>query len=240
MELTIVPDEIAGALTPYPGDQEYEALRKNPDLFAYRQRSAARDEEVLLLPLFAESELPAGAALSRLPTGDYRRALGTLIDIRLPELLEPLGLERRRFGLERVKRSEDLIEVALNHARIPRPDALGGITKHLRTSFRLRTEYVRGRGSLLPMAIEFGVASVVERPLADIVASSIPIEGLRATRDGEIGLHRARRSRVCSGRDRGGHRRVATVGDDADSLLRGYASPACGWAPESVRRVPTF
>ena len=188
VELHFSGEEFEGALIPYPGDEEYHDLRDARGVFVYRQRSTDPDEEVLVLPLSTDAVIPTGVELSALPIARFRRALGVLIERRLPDVLpESLALERRRFAIERLKRDEDLVELALDRASVPRPPGLSGVSKHMRTRFQLRTEYVRGRGSLLLLTIQFGVAFVLDQSMSDLITSGVRVEGLRATRSNDVG-----------------------------------------------------
>ncbi len=188
VEVQLASKEFPGALVPYPGDTEFRDLASGPDIFVYRLRGMPHGQNVLVVPLSSATTLPGGAQLTQLPVARFRPAICSLIERHLPRLLpEGLGLVSKRFSLERVKRNEDLLELALRRASIPRPTSLLGVSKHMRTRMQLRTEFIRGRGPGLVMTIQFSVASAVDGSLANLVDRGVHVDGLRTSYEEEVG-----------------------------------------------------
>lgn len=148
-------------------------LRQRAELFVYREASAPIDEQLFVIPM--AGDLPDA---QQLICKQKLRVLAALIEHRLPALFPRLQLRRTKFGLERIRRSDDLIDLALRRAGLKRPLMLNDFHKHHRTQFQVRREFVAGKGSLLLMTVEFRREFDVHGTAADLLSQGFRLDGI--------------------------------------------------------------
>jgi hypothetical protein len=162
-------------VAPYTDEEAFAALRSRSDVFPYRLTHAHPDEQVLIVPL------TEGAHVSELETTfickQQLRLLARLIQQRLPDLIPKLQLRHSRFGLERVRTAEDLIDVAMQRAGLQRPAQLARLHKFHRTVFSIRSEFMPGLGSFLAMTIEFRREFQISGPASDLLDQGLDLHG---------------------------------------------------------------
>ena len=164
-------------VVPYLDENAFSEMRSRRDVFCYRRAKAPPEKQVLLVPLTNSAEaVPEETFVCK----KELRLLARLIQERLPELLPQLELRRARFGLERVRTGDDLIEAAMQRAGLARPSKLARLHKFHRTVFSVRHEFMPGRGSLLVMTIEFRREFEVSGAARDLLAGGLKLEGTNA------------------------------------------------------------
>ena len=183
VEIRVAAPDLGVLVGAYDADA-FDRLRERADLFAYRDTREPTSRQVVVVPLGGELDL-AGFAAERVPIARHRRMYVRLLERRLPDALPELKLRLRRFGLERIRATEDLVAHAFRDAGLARPASLQRLRKHHRTQLIPRTEFVRGRGSLLLVALQFDTKFVIDGTAADLIADGADIRGLHAIRDGE-------------------------------------------------------
>jgi hypothetical protein len=183
-----VEHDFPAAMMPYD-DASFEALRERTDVFAYRQKREALDRQVLAIPLLTGT-LPGLPGYDQLETKRNLIVLSRLLERRLPDLVPKLGLQRVRFGLERVRRSEDLCDEILRRAKLARPSVLEPVRIYHRTRLHVRQEFLPGYGPLIALAIEFQHAYELVGTAADLLARGANLKdlGLFALGDDEAFL----------------------------------------------------
>jgi hypothetical protein len=175
VEVSCASPEFSGTLVPYD-DEVFKALKARDDLFAYRNRSLPAERQILVIPLLDDVQLE-GASFELIPIADYPLAIARLVEYRLPDLLPKLQLRRTRWGLERIRREDDLVSAAFRRINQKRPSKTAGMHRFHRTVFRVRHEQVAGDGALI-MTIEFRRRQEVTPPVADLVAQGFDLSGL--------------------------------------------------------------
>jgi hypothetical protein len=180
--VTSAPD-VNVLIGPYDID-DFDRLQKRADLFTYRDTREPTTRQAIVVPLGGQVDL-AGFGSERVPVARHRRLYVALLKARLADALPELKLRVRRFGLERVRETEDLVAQAFRHAGIARLASLRRLRKHHRTQLVPRTEFVRGRGSLILIALQFDTRFLIDGTAADLIADGADIRGLHAMRDGE-------------------------------------------------------
>ena len=176
IEIRFAAQDFTGALIPYESDDAFHALRKRTDLLAYRRRGRPEDPQVLVVPTTNApcEEITFGP----LPVKDNLRALARFIEDRLVDLLPKFELRRTRWGVDRIRRKDDLLDAAFGHMRRPRPDRLAGFHKFHRTTFRVRHEHLPGRGGLLVLTVEFQRHQEIEPTIAELAGRGFNLNGL--------------------------------------------------------------
>ena len=161
-------------------DEDFESLSTRDDIFVQRMPHAPVEEQLVVVPLVAAS-LEGLPEPRLLVCKQHLRLLAALIEHRLPSLLPRLELRRARFGLQRVRTSDDLVSIALSRGGLQRPANVEGFHKYHRTEFSVRHEFMPGRGSFLVLTIElrreFEIA-VSARALCD---RNLRLDGLRVS-----------------------------------------------------------
>lgn len=176
VEIRLAAPEFVGAHLPYQSDDAFRELRKRPDLLSYRHRGKPDGSSVLVVPRSeptADCTIPFGP----LPVREHLRALARFIEDRLVELLPKFELCRTRWGVERIRRKDDLLNAAFKQVRSARPPRLAGIHKFHRTVFRVRHEHVAGRGSLL-LTVEFRRHQEIEPTIGELIDRGFDLRGL--------------------------------------------------------------
>lgn len=171
-----VEHEFFAAFLPYD-DASFDALRERADVFAYRQKREALDRQVLAIPLLTGT-LAGLPAYEQLEAKRNLIVLSRLLERRLPDLVPKLGLQRVRFGLERVRRSEDLCDEILRRAKLSRPAVLEQVRIHHRTRLHVRQEFLPGYGPLIALAVEFQHAYELAGTAADLLARGANLKDL--------------------------------------------------------------
>ncbi len=177
IEIIFSAAEFTGALRPYESDKAFRALRERDDLLSYRHRGRPDDSQVLVVPTTSP---PSDMTIefSQFPVKENLRALARFIEDRLVELLPKFELRRTRWGVERVRRRDDLLDAAFKQLRLERPDRLAGFHKFHRTAFRVRHEHLPGRGGLLVLTVEFRRHQEVEASIAELTQRGFDLRGL--------------------------------------------------------------
>lgn len=175
IEIHFASQTFSGALLPYESDDAFRDLRSHPDLFAYRRRSS-RDSQVLVVP--RTNALVEGISFGPMPVMGNLRALARLIEDQLVNLLPKLALHRTRWGVERIRAGDDLLDAAFKQLRKQRPNQLAGMHKSHRTAFRVRHEYLPGRGEILIMTVEFRQHCEIKPSIAELVDRGLDLRGL--------------------------------------------------------------
>jgi hypothetical protein len=186
VELRVAASEFLGALHPYGGDEAFRALRQRADLLSYRQRGRPEEAQVLVVPA-TNPPADIGIAFSRLPVIEHLGAVAHFAKERLVDLLPRLELQRTRWGAERIRRKDDLIDAAFRRLGLTRPDRLAGLHRFHRTAFRVRREHMPNRGGFLAMTIEFRRHQELEPTIAELAARRFDLHGLEVfgtTEDG--------------------------------------------------------
>jgi hypothetical protein len=177
IEINLAKPEFVGALLAYGDDDAFRTLKERQDVFAYRQRGRAPEEEVLVLPLVDAPRIK-DCSFGSLPARAHLPAIAHLIEKRLVDLLPKLELRRGRWGLERIRRTDDLLDQAFKQIRERRPDELAGFHQFHRTLFRVRVEYIAGRAPALMLTVEFRRHQEVTPTLAQLVERGFELAGL--------------------------------------------------------------
>lgn len=177
IEIRFASPDFTGALRPYDSDDAFHALRKRTDVLVYRHRGRPDDSQVLVVPT---TNPPADATIvvTSLPVKDHLRALAHFIEDRLVEGLPKFELRRTRWGVERIRRKDDLLDAAFQQLRRPRPGALAGIHKYHRTAFRVRLEHMPGRGASLVLTVEFRRHQEIEPSIGELTKRGFDLRGL--------------------------------------------------------------
>ena len=176
IEIRFAAQDFTGAVLPYESDDAFHTLRKRTDLLAYRHRGRPEDSQVLVVPTTNApcEEITFGP----LPVKDNLRALARFIEDRLVDLLPKFELRRTRWGVERIRRKDDLLDEGFRHLRRLRPDRLAGFHKFHRTTFRVRHEHLPGRGGLLVLTVEFQRHQEIEPTIAELAGRGFNLNGL--------------------------------------------------------------
>lgn len=162
------------SVVPYVGDDDFAKLKSRPDIFCYRRANVPPEQQVVLVPLVDST---AKASEETFVCKQQLRLLARLVQQRLPDLLPQLELRRGRFGLERVRTADDLIDAALRRAGLKRPPKLAQLHKFHRTVFSVRHEFMPGRGSFLAMTVEFRREVEVSGTARDLLERGLSLEG---------------------------------------------------------------
>ena len=170
-------DQFRAAVTPYIDEMAFASAQSRPDAFVYRRSRVPQHEQILTIPLSDEPERAQQDATVFI-CKQQLRVLSTLIQQRLPDLVPQLNLRRTKFGLERIRTSDDLIDAALQKAGLRRPPELEPLHKHHRTVFRVRHEFMPGRGSFLAMTVEFRREFEIEGTARDLLARGLDLSGM--------------------------------------------------------------
>ncbi len=176
VEIHFAASEFIGTRRPYGNDDIFHALSARSDILVYRHRGN-HDAQVLVVPA-TDPPTDETRGFGPLPVKENLRALAHFIEDRLVDLLPKFELRRTRWGMERIRRKEDLLDAAFQHLRRLRPDRLAGIHKFHRTAFRVRHEYIPGRGSALVMTVEFRRHQEIEPTIAELTKRDFDLRGL--------------------------------------------------------------
>lgn len=177
MVIEVEQERFRASVAQYVDDEEFAALRARADIFVYRRANVPPEEQVLVLPLTEGVPSDADAEMSFV-CKQHLRLLARLVQDRLPELLPQLELRRTRFGLERIRKADDLIDAASRRAGLERPPVLAPLHKYHRTVFSVRHEFMPGRGSFLAMTVEFRRAFEIAGTAADLLRLGLDLVGL--------------------------------------------------------------
>lgn len=177
IEIAVSQTEFRGAIVPYKDDDAFDYLKANPDIFAYRNRSLPPDCQVLLIPQKDNINLQ-GVNFGALPVSEYLFAVARFIEYRIPDLLPKLKLRRTRWGLERVRREDDLVSAAFKRINRERPNKLAGLHRFHRTVFRVRTEQFKGGKYPLILTVEFRRRQEITPTVAELVVRGFDLSGL--------------------------------------------------------------
>lgn len=177
IEIRFAAPEFIGALRPYESDDAFHGLRKRADLLCYRRRGRPGDSQVLVIP---KTNPPTDETIpfEPMPVRENLRALAYFIEDRLVELLPKFELRRTRWGVERIRRKDDLLDAAFKQLRRARPERLAGIHKFHRTAFRVRHEHLPGHGGLLVLTVEFRRHQEIEATIAELTQRGFELRGL--------------------------------------------------------------
>lgn len=177
IEIQFAATEFIGSLQPYVNDQAFSTLRERSDVLVYRHRGRPSDSQVLVVPTRDPTENET-LRFGPLPVGANVRALARFVEDRLVGLLPKLELRRTRWGVERIRRQDDLLDAAFQHLRRVRPDRLAGIHKFHRTAFRVRQEHIPGRGGSLVLTVEFRRHQEIEPTIGELSERGFDLRGL--------------------------------------------------------------
>lgn len=169
-------EKFTGRIAPYVDEEAFASLRSRSDVFAYRRANVPPDEQVLLVPLTDETE--GSESETTFVCKQQLRLFARLIQQRLPDLLAKLELRRTRFGVERVRTSDDLIDAAMRRAGLRRPGRLARLHKFHRTVFSVRQEFMPGRGSFLAMTVEFRREFEIQGTAHDLLEQGLDLHGV--------------------------------------------------------------
>lgn len=177
IEIRFANPEFVGAFRPYESDDAFHDLRKRTDLLSYRHRGRPGDSQVLVVPTTNPPD-DGTITFGPLPVRENLRALARFIEERLVGLLPKFDLRRTRWGVERIRRKDDLVDAAFQELRRSRPERLAGIHKFHRTAFRVRHEHLPGRGGLLVLTVEFRRHQEIEPSIAELTRRGFDLRGL--------------------------------------------------------------
>ncbi|WP_437740873.1 Piwi domain-containing protein [Sorangium sp. So ce1504] len=187
--IKIEQSEFRGALRAYEGDNAFQALKEQSDLYVYRHRGRPKDAEVLVVPRHEAAKIE-GPPLEALPVQEHLPGIARLVEHRLVDLLPKLKLRRIRWGLERIRRKDDLIDAAFEHLGRVRLDKLAGFHRFHRTVFRVRCEHVAGRGASLMMTVEFRRHQEIIATVAELIQRGFQLRGLDVFETEDVGSRR--------------------------------------------------
>jgi hypothetical protein len=171
-----IEHEFPAAVVPYD-KAGFDAMRDRVDVFVYRRKREPLERQVLAIPLLG-GPLPGLPVCEQLEAKRNLVVLSRLLERRLPDLVPKLGLQRVRFGLERIRRSEDLCDEILKRAKLTRPAILDAVRIHHRTRLHVRQEFLPGYGPLIALTIEFQHAYELEGTAADLIARGANLKDL--------------------------------------------------------------
>ena len=177
VEIQLSQPEFIGALVPYRDDETFQALKCRHDVFTYRHRGRKPDEEVLVVPLEEQASID-GCSFGPLPAGSHLIGLARLIEQRLGDLLPKFELRRARWGLERIRRTDDLLDEAFKQLGQSRPSKLVGFHRFHRTAFRTRVEHIAGKGASLLLTVEFRQHQEIALTVAELIERGFQLTGL--------------------------------------------------------------
>lgn len=174
VHIELEQDKFNARIEPYIDEDAFAAMRSRPNVFSYRRANVPPEEQILVLPL-DDSESAQGE--TAFICKQQLRLLARLLQQRLPDLLPRLELRRTRFGFERVRTADDLIDAAMRRAGLQRPPTLSRLHKFHRTVFSVRQEFMPGRGSFLAMTIEFRREFEIAGTASDLLAQGLDLNG---------------------------------------------------------------
>jgi hypothetical protein len=177
VEVRLQKPEFIGGLVAYGDDDAFHSLKARDDVFVYRHRGRERDEEVLVVPL-NDGVSVDGCSFGPVQVRSHLRGIARLLEDRLIALLPKFELRRTRWGLERIRRTDDLVDKAFEQLRRPRPDKLEGFHRFHRTAFRVRVEHVTGQGGALMLTVEFRRHQEIVPTVAQLVERGFDLSGL--------------------------------------------------------------
>jgi hypothetical protein len=116
LEVVLDGESFAAVELPYD-DESFEQHRARDDVYVYRHHEAPVERQLLVVPLTVGAQLSAPTVAFRVQ--DHLRAIGALVEFRLPALLSQLELRRRSRPrrLRRINRSDDLVGKAFHAIR---------------------------------------------------------------------------------------------------------------------------
>jgi len=165
VDVRFAVERFCGRERPYEGEEVFRELRKRENAFVYRNKGKPESTQVLEIPLDADGATATELFLVR----DHLPALARLVESRLVALLPRFELRPTKWGLERIRRNDDLLDAAFRRLGRDRPQVIDGIHKFHRTVFRVRSEFIPGRGSGLVLTIEFRRHQEVMPTVAELV-----------------------------------------------------------------------
>lgn len=183
VEILIEGETLKGYLIPYTDKDNFRALQNAPDQFVYRLRGASVDSQVLVVPL----NEPFANAVEAFDIKKYQSAVARLIERQLVVGLPKLELRSTKHGLERIRRSADLIDAAFKRQRKVRPSQLTGVHKFHRTVFRVRHEFLPARGKTLMLTVEFRRFYEIAPTISELSERGLDLCGLEAFEQGADG-----------------------------------------------------
>jgi hypothetical protein len=177
VEIRFAAPEFTGTLRPYESDETFRTLQTRSHVLVYRHRGRPDDSQVLVVPT-TDPPTDETIRFGLLPVKENLRALAHFIEDRLVDLLPKFEFRRTRWGVERIRYKDDLLDAAFQYLRRARPERLAGIHKFHRTAFRVRHEHMPGRGSSLVMTVEFRRHQEIEPTIAELTERGFDLRGL--------------------------------------------------------------
>lgn len=211
MEIAILGEHFRGRRVPYEGEEAFRKLSELSDIFVHRLHGKGEDAQVLLVPFAGPAD-----GDDTFSVRDHFSIVARLIEARLVAGLPALELRHGRWGLERVRRDDDLVDSAFEAIGRSRPANLAGIHKHHRTVFRVRYERLPSRGRILFLTVEFRRHQEIEPTIAELRQRGLDLLGLEVFAQGENG-RRLWLGRVVSAGQQG----FVVAGDEGESTIDG-------------------
>lgn len=177
LEVVLGAESFAAVELPYD-DDAFEQYRARDDVYVYRQHDAPMERQLLIVPLADGVQLPAPTV--KLGIADRLRAIGSLVEFRLPALLSQLELRRRKKPrrLRRINRFDDLVVKAFDAFKSPVPRRLARFHKYQRTEFEVRTIEDDGGRSILVLAVTCRRHFEIDGTAADLIGDGVDLRGL--------------------------------------------------------------